>query len=707
MKKRNVPLLSLFFVLAALSACKKNSSKDPIPDIGGGSEVPANFSYVTTKDLNVSVRLLTNNDKPIAGALVNITDAKNPDRIFMKAVSDVNGYVRGNVTVPSYLDTLVISPNYVGLLNNVKSYVADKTSISAIIGGQFSASGDIVPEVVKPRVVAPDGVLSTIAAGKALTLTYGYPTGYNSSTEAVVNTTTYPFALGRPKYLEATPDVIDASLLNYVNASLPENKPLTTSHPEYLATSAANNIVVTQSSDVFVTFVSEGASFLNTLAYYTYDTDDPPTNTSLGGILGGIDKITMVFPNASAYQSGGGLISGDKVKLGKFDAGTTIAFVLLQNAWTSTGVSTTGTKFYSETKFNPEIAAAKKKHSVLLYDNIHNVYLLGFEDTSRESTSDNDFNDLVVYVTSNPVSGISTSNVPAIDKGGDSDGDGVQDSVDDFPTDATRAYRTFSPSATGWSTLAFEDNWPTKGDYDVNDLVVNYRYTFVSNAQNGVVEMTGEFLPVAAGASFKNGFGVQLPIAASAVASVTGQSLLKNYIQLAGNGVESGQAKAVIIPFDNHENLLKNADGSVQVNSDPNKAKVTPSQVTLAIKFTNPVPTGTLGTAPFNPFLIVNQVRGTEIHLPNNAPTDKATSSLFGTGDDNSSSSSGRYYLSKESSPWALSFTDMFSYPNEGKPITEAYLHFNDWVKSGGVSYKDWYINIASGYRNSTLIYSK
>jgi LruC domain-containing protein len=706
MKKTYYSMLSLVLIVAALSACKKSSSKDPLPE-PGGSEIPSSFSYVTTRDLSVSVRLLTNNDQPIAGAVVNITDPKNTDRVFVKAVSDANGYVRASVKVPSYLDTVVISPNFVGLLNNVKSFIGNKTAISAIIGGQFSASGDIIPEVITPRFSAPGTVLSTISSGTALTLSYGYPSGYTSSNDAITNTSTYPTALGRPKYLEATPDVIETSLLNYVNASLPEGRPLTTTHPGYLATSAANNIVVTQASDVFITFVSEGASFYNTLAYYSYDTDDPPTNSNLGGLLGGIDKITMVFPNASAYQSGGGLNSGDKVKLGRFDAGTTIAFVLLQNAWTGTGISTNGTKFYSETKFNPEIASTKKKHSVLVYDDVHKVFILGFEDTSRESTSDNDFNDLVVYATANPATGLSTSNVPAVDKGGDTDGDGVQDQFDAFPNDPTRAYITYSPSSTGWSTLAFEDNWPTKGDYDVNDLVVNYRYTFIANAQNAVVEMTGEFLPVAAGAAYKNGFGVQLPIAASAVASVTGQSLLKNYIQLAANGVESGQAKAVFIPFDNHENLLKNADGSTQVNSDPNKPKATATQATIVIKFTSPVPMANLGNAPFNPFLIVNQVRGTEIHLPNNTPTDKMNNSLFGTFDDNSSSTSGKYYLSNESSPWALSFPDMFSYPIEGKPITDAYLRYNDWVKSGGVSYKDWYINTAVGYRNTSSIYSK
>ncbi|RZK81374.1 MAG: LruC domain-containing protein [Pedobacter sp.] len=710
MKKNIIPIFSLFFLVTAVfSSCKKDRKDDGTPDDG---IVPNSFNYATSKDVTVAIRLLTNKDQPIKGAVLNITDPADPGRIFMKAVSGDDGYIRGTVNVPSYLDTLVLSPNYVGLINNVKSYIGNKSSINAIIGGEFMASGDVVPERVIPRITAPEGLLSANNAKGAitplaLTLTYGYPSPYSSSSDANVNTSTYPSTLGRPKYLEPTPDVIDAGLLNYVNASLPEGTPLTTSHPLYLATNAPNNLVVTQTSDVWITFVSEGASFLNTLAYYSYDTDNPPNNVNLGGSLGGIDKITMVFPNASGYQSGGGLLAGDKVKLGRFDAGTTIAFVLIQNGWTGTSVNTNATKFYSESKFNPELQSSRKKHSVLLYDDVHKLFLLGFEDTNRESTSDNDFNDLVVYATSNPVTAISGTNVPGIDKGGDSDADGIVDGLDAFPTDATRAFITYSPSINGFSTLAFEDNWPIKGDYDLNDLVVNYRYTFISNAQNGVVEMTGEFLPVAAGANYKNGFGVQLPIPASSVASVTGQSITGSYIQLGSNGVESGQSQAVLIPFDNHENLLKNADGSFQVNSDPNKVKVTPNKVTLNVKFTSPVLSTTLGNAPFNPFLIVDRKRGYEVHLPNTKATDKATASLFGTGDDSSNAGTGRFYLSKENSPWALSFIDSFTYPIETRSIADAYLRFNEWVSSGGTSYKDWYVNTAAGYRNTNNIYTK
>lgn len=43
-----------------------------------------------------------------------------------------------------------------------------------------------------------------------------------------------------------------------------------------------------------------------------------------------------------------------------------------------------------------------------------------------------------------------------------------------------------------------------------------------------------------------------------------------------------------------------------------------------------------LGAAPFNPFLIADQNRGYEVHLPGYAPTSKANALLLGTKDDGS-----------------------------------------------------------------------
>lgn len=51
---------------------------------------------------------------------------------------------------------------------------------------------------------------------------------------------------------------------------------------------------------------------------------------------------------------GGNLRSGDKVKLGNFTAGTSIGFVLLQDAWKSSSkkVSSSSPMFFSNSNLN-------------------------------------------------------------------------------------------------------------------------------------------------------------------------------------------------------------------------------------------------------------------------------------------------------------------------------------------------------------------
>ena len=97
--------------------------------------------------------------------------------------------------------------------------------------------------------------------------------------------------------------------------------------------------------------------------------------------------------------------------------------------------------------------------------------------------------------------------------------------------------------------------------------------------------------------------------------------------------------------------------------------------------------------------------RGYEVHLPNFVPTSLADNTLFGTQNDASNPTLGIYYLTKDNHPWGINFTESFKYPIETISIDQAYLHFFDWTKSGGVQYTDWYKNTGSGYQNAKNIY--
>jgi LruC domain-containing protein len=698
----------LFFV-ATLVSCKKDNSNNVDPEVENLNKVaPDGFNYSTTKNVKLDLTLRANNDQALSGVVVSVYDPSNTatDAAIFKGVTDKNGNLSATVSVAAYLNKLVIDPAYIGLMRNAQVTI-NNNAVNAVIGGVNGYGGDVLPETFETTSIA--AAKSKVQTNGIYGTEYDYLGDYTASTAFVS-----PTNLGRPKYIEANADVISASLLSYINASLPEGKNVAEVHPEYLNSSAVSTINVTAKSDVYITFVSEGADYKNTLAYYTYPTNNPPKYSSGSSLFNAIDKITYVFPNASAVGSSGGLKSGDKVKIGQFEAGTSVAFVLIQNAWTGSSVTSGNQKFFSNSAFNPE-DNGKTRHSVMLWDNVHKLYVIGFEDCNRDNKytnpgnypSDDDFNDVVVYATSNPVTGVSNNGVSEIDNGGDADADGVLDELDAFPNDASKAYVSYYPSASTYSTVAFEDNWPKKGDYDLNDLVVKTRYTFYKNAKNEVVELKGDYSVAASGASFKNGFGVQFPFAASAVQSVSGYKHISGYISLANNGVEAGQTNAVIIPFDNHEAVIHNHDYSYLINTLDSKVKVISDVASVTVKFVSPMSAASLGTAPFNPFLISNLRRGYEIHLPGYLPTDKINKALYKTEDDATTPTSNKYFVSKENWPWAISYNEQFDYPFEEVNITQAYPHFIDWANSGGTSYTDWYKTTTAGYRNTTKIYNK
>ena len=679
----------LFLLLgAALTtvSCKKNYDESivtPPIESSDSAIAPSSFDFTTTKTVSLNVKLATNNDEAIAGVPVRIYagDPLTTSPVYA-ALSGIDGIVSGTITLPSYVDTVIIDPQYIGLMRNAKAYISND-AVNATIGGSNGFGGNVVES---SSMIAAPGKVKAVATsnfGGSATV-YAYMGASDS--------------YGVPKYLEGK-DVISSELLSYVNASLPESNPVPVAHPTYLQSGNTTDLNIGETADVWITFVSEGAGYLNTLGYFTYPTGSAPTKAS------DIDTIHYIFPNASLPYSGGNLASGSRVKLGRFEPGTSIGFVLLAYGWNGNGVNSSVTKYYSEPALNPETKASLKQHTVLLYDDKHKLFLSGFEDLNREGSSDNDFNDLVFYATSNPVTAISTADVQPVDQPGDADKDGITDKFDMYPKDPQRAFDNYYPSATTFGTLAFEDLWPSTGDYDMNDLVVGYRYKYVTNAQGNAVEMFGNYYVKAAGATFADGFGVQLPFSASLVKSVTGQKLSSGYIKQASSGLEASQNKAVIIPFDDYSSLVTKPGGFL-VNTQSSASVVTSDTAKVYLSFTSPISVATLGAAPFNPFLISDKRRGYEVHLPGSLPTDLANTKLFSTAQDYTHPLNNYYYKSKNAWPWALSFAESFDYSSEGSAINKSYLHFLDWAQSGGMAYKDWYKNLA-GYRNSSLIYKK
>lgn len=251
----------------------------------------------------------------------------------------------------------------------------------------------------------------------------------------------------------------------------------------------------------------------------------------------------------------------------------------------------------------------------------------------------------------------------------DTDGDGILDQDDAYPNDSEAAFELFTPSKYGKGTIAFEDLWPSTGDYDFNDAVLSYQAIAVLNADNMAVRLDLICNIKANGAGYTNGIGIEIEgLAPSQIESVSGPVLTENYISLNSNGTEANQENAVIILADDVDNIL--------------------NETTISVNFVAPVSTSDLGVAPFNPFIIVNSERAKEIHLPYMNRTSLGNSSLEFTGENKDADGN---FISDNGFPWAISIIHDFKVPKEKVDITSAYNFFSTWAESGGTSNVDWY----------------
>ncbi|WP_010135274.1 DUF4114 domain-containing protein [Ochrovirga pacifica] len=219
---------------------------------------------------------------------------------------------------------------------------------------------------------------------------------------------------GTPEYLENPSDVVTEETLREIKSALPESYPVPDYNPHYISSGFDTDIHINQKAEVYVTFVSEGAWYRNVLGFYTYNTNDPNPKRP------NAEDITVIFPNASALNQRGSLLAGDKVKIGEFEAGTSIGWVLLANAWNGSKVTWGLWQLYSNTDYNPENDETLRKHNVLLADDKNQRVILGFEDVRRDYAScDHDFNDAIFYVTATPYSAIVNENITKVESATD------------------------------------------------------------------------------------------------------------------------------------------------------------------------------------------------------------------------------------------------------------------------------------------------
>lgn len=523
----------------------------------------------------------------------------------------------------------------------------------------------------------------------------------------------YVASTGSPLYAEFTRTLpaglpaLPTNLASKISFSLPEGRDIRLNSQGLIPDSdSKTNLQLSATADVWVTFLSEGAGYRNSVGYFTYDLANPPTSRDQVQ-----EKIVFVNASMPSPLDQASSTRQNTAYLGSFPAGTGVGFFIVSDGYSPTGRTLNGTRtggvkdnvssknvFYTLRALNPEATSAQNLnvHTVILREVStsrpdYQLLVIGFEDINREQGGDHDFNDVVLGIHVNPRASLANldSLAPLVSAAdADTDGDGVKDLLDEYPSDATRAFSRSYPSATGWGTLAYEDQWPARGDYDLNDVVMRYRSKEILNAQRSVAAVEMELGAVARGGLVDSGFAVHFPgISASVVSSAT---LSVNGATATPLAVEAGQSEAVFVVMPSSLAAMPSPTGCSFANSQTGCPAVPIKNYKLTVNFSS-ARASSLFSPPYNPFIFRVGERGREVHLPGKSPTALATTSLFKTGVDNTTAGTTTTYMDAQRRPWALDIPTSWKHPEERTDVIKAYPPIVDWARTGGTTNKDWY----------------
>ncbi|MGE0142769.1 MAG: LruC domain-containing protein [Planctomycetota bacterium] len=509
---------------------------------------------------------------------------------------------------------------------------------------------------------------------------------------------------------------VPSSITATVGRILPERS---NAGAAYLGADYSPNLVVTDPCQIQVVFFWESAGYRNSLGWFRYSESESEVT---------IHESGMLFPDVNqpgTLSPGAAIYIGDGQSARTFQAGDRIGFFIVADGWNTssavrnftpgTAIPTTspasnrtiGRGCYTTLpRLNPENIVgdgSRAQHVAMVripgvpgFLDGQELIVCGFEDLNRTANSDDDFNDAVFLFRVTPPDAIVQTQIAAFDPT-DHDGDGKSGFDDAFPTDPDRTHITRIPSS-GWSVIAFEDLYPGIGDADYNDAVVAIAYTLVSNRQNHVKDVIADFHLLARGASFDAQFGLnfhKLPPSVGGTvrmqrfdsgASVPTEIATQPLVAISDQGARIGG----VFPSTTAA-MPRAVPDKPFANTWPGHPSVPAASARVWVEFTAPVATALLGTAPYDPFLIVTADTGqvADIHLPGlNGFLDRAENLPSERGNN--------AFLDDQGKPWAVVVPTNWRFPMEGVPITVAYPDFAEWGNSRGRNQRDWFVRPTS-----------
>ena len=405
----------------------------------------------------------------------------------------------------------------------------------------------------------------------------------------------------------------------------------------------------------------------SSLGYYYYRYDQAPASLKDVKVYAVFPNTQMIWNNGSLQASPQGIKEGTAVQLKYFDdpeypkgknfpKGYYIGFILACNAWNTyfTGFNsyTLTEGFYaSSTKgFSTKVNSGIDVRTAMFKDKNSNI-AIAFEDFM----DDQNFTDVVFSLKANP----EITNVPPVDE--------------DLNTTIEKT-----------GVYAFEDEWPKAGDYDMNDVLVQYTYQKVFNIFNEILSESFTFKTLYNKSTvFTNGLGFILSNEGNAqsIEYFITKENEKDFTVASGADKFTRESNAIILT----DNVKTNPNAEYKVTfkyGDKNSNKKQETSIDAFI---------------YRPSKEGNRL---EVHCPMKKPTSKVDTSLFGQYEDCSKPNEGIYYVSNQENIYPFAFylsnanandiAELKNFDkNEKKSISEIYPKFIDWAKYG--TNADWY----------------
>lgn len=479
-----------------------------------------------------------------------------------------------------------------------------------------------------------------------------------------------------------TLEAVDQQVVDEMHMILPERQVL---NPGYVLDVDRNLLVTPENAGgvLNVTFLAEGAGYKNQVGWFVFDPLLVPNDATVEAAEVTVDS-GVIWANASRWDAGGDgtcLQVGHTITIPLDPAwiGLKVGFWLKANGFNCPGCVT----WYTLDEINA-VRDNPASHVVMVQSTYDTQSLfMGFEDLWRSNAGcDNDFNDLVLRLTSTPpeiVEDFALANeLPVLN--GDTDGDGVPDSVDDFPDDTTKAIDNRYPSASEYFTVAFEDMFPDVGDADYNDFVGIGSYHEHLNAAGQLVELQGQIQIITRGASRDAAFHLRIDGLPAGSWTIDRRDWTE---QPSGSdaGSHGGGALDLTLFPSNREALppFNTAEGLEPERGSVARFSYVPN---------SPFDPSTMEQAPYDPYLLMLST-GFDIHTVGKAALPGSVNP-------------GGYetFIDANGFPWGLVFPEPWDPPNETVHIEDAYTDFGSWRTTSGTNKKTWY----RGGRQKTVV---